>query len=153
MTRSRNPFLVLGAASSALAGLLHIGCIAFGAPWYRFLGAGERMAQMAAAGHVYPLLVTIGIATILFVWAAYALSGAGVVRRLPLTRTALCAITTIYLARGIAFVPLSAYFPGNSRAFWLWSSVICLAIGSVHLVGLRRAWRHLRVPARPAPVA
>ena len=30
---------------------VHVGCIVFGAPWYRFFGAGEKMAQMADAGN------------------------------------------------------------------------------------------------------
>jgi hypothetical protein len=139
----RNKFLIVGAALSALAALLHLGCIAFGAPWYRFLGAGEQMAKMDLAGHWYPTVATLVITAILLVWSLYALSGAGVIRKLPLTRLALCAITGVYLLRGVAFTPLMAYFPGNSAAFWLWSSAICLAFGVVHLVGLRQAWTRL----------
>jgi len=41
----RNTFLMIGAALSGLAALLHVGCILFGAPWYRFFGAGEKMAR------------------------------------------------------------------------------------------------------------
>jgi hypothetical protein len=139
----RNKFLIVGAALSALAALLHLGCIAFGAPWYRFLGAGEQMAKMDLAGHWYPTVATLVITAILLVWSLYALSGVGVIRKLPLTRLALCAITGVYLLRGVAFTPLMAYFPGNSAAFWLWSSAICLAFGVVHLVGLRQAWTRL----------
>lgn len=79
----------------------------------------------------------------LVVWALYALSGAGVIRKLPLVRLALCVITGIYLLRAVAFVPLQAYFPGNSMSFWLVSSAICLAIGVVHLLGLRQVWPSL----------
>ena len=61
----RNVFLITGALMSALAAALHVGCIVFGAPWYRFFGAGERMAQMASAGHWYPAVVTVAIASIL----------------------------------------------------------------------------------------
>lgn len=143
MDRTRSIFLVIGATLSALAALLHLGCIAFGAPWYRFLGAGEQMAQMDLAGHWYPTVATLVIATMLLVWSLYALSGAGVIRKLPLTRLALCAITCVYLLRGVAFAPLMAYFPGNSTAFWVWSSAICLAFGVVHLVGLRQVWTRL----------
>src|SRR3712207_5109224 len=93
----RNTFLIVGAALSALAAMLHVGCILFGAPWYRFFGAGERMARMAAAGHWYPAAVTSCIVVILSVWSLYALSGAGVIRRLPLLRLTLFVITGIYL--------------------------------------------------------
>ena len=140
MTAIQNKPLVVAAALSFAAALVHLGCILFGAPWYRALGAGERMTQLADADHWYPSAITLLIAAVLASWGLYALSGAGVIRRLPLLRTALTAITGVYLLRGIAFVPLQAYFPGNSVAFWYWSSGICLCIGLIHLVGLRKAW-------------
>lgn len=128
---------------SALAALAHLGCIVFGGDWYRALGAGERMAQMAEAGLWYPAVVTLGISAVLLCWALYALSGAGLVRRLPLLRVVLCIITVVYLLRGVVFVPLMPLFPGNSVTFWWVSSAICLVIGLVHLIGLRRAWARL----------
>lgn len=140
MSRPGSRFLIAAGAASATAALLHVGCIIFGAPWYRVLGAGEQMAQMARAGHWYPTVVTSVIAVMLSVWALYALSGAGVIRRLPLLRLALCAITGVYLLRAIAFVPLQSVIPGNSMTFWLTSSGICLAIGLLYAVGLRQAW-------------
>jgi len=143
MDSSRNAFLMLGGALSAIAALLHLGCIAFGAPWYRALGAGEQMAQMDLAGHWYPTVASLVITAILLTWSLYALSGAGVIPKLPLTRWALCAITGVYLVRGVAFMPLKAYFPGNSTTFWVVSSTICFAFGVVHLLGLRQVWSRL----------
>ena len=140
MTTTHNRFLIAGAAMSGIAALAHLGCIAFGAPWYRFFGAGEQMAQMASAGHWYPGTMAAAIASVLAIWSLYALSGAGVIRRLPFVRVVLGAITGVYLMRGIAFLPMLAYFPGRSMGFWLWSSGICLAIGLLHLAGLRKAW-------------
>ena len=130
---------------SAVAALVHLGCIAFGAPWYRFFGAGEQMAQLALRGHWYPTAMALAIASVLSVWSLYALSGAGVIRRLPLVRAVLVAVAGVYLARGIAFLPMLAWFPGRSMAFWFWSSGICLAIGLVHLVGLLQAGADLKV--------
>ncbi|MGB4860371.1 MAG: hypothetical protein WBP11_13735 [Dokdonella sp.] len=51
MHKTFNHYLIAGGILSAIAALIHLGCIVFGAPWYRFFGAGERMAQMASAGH------------------------------------------------------------------------------------------------------
>lgn len=139
-----NPWLIAAAALSGTAALMHVGCIIFGAPWYRFFGAGEKMARMAEAGSPVPGLVTAGIAAMLALWAAYALSGAGVLPRLPLLRVALCAITAVYLLRGAAGLVLAAVAPGErSVEFWCWSSLICLAIATVHIVGLRKAWPSL----------
>ena len=143
MNEMRNPLLVLAGAGSLAASLLHLACVAGGADWYRSFGAGERMAHMAARGHWYPTVVTLGIATILGVWALYAWSGAGLIPRLPFLRVCLCAITGVYLLRALAFVPLQPFFPGNSAAFWYWSSGVCLGLGLLHALGLRRAWFRL----------
>lgn len=139
-----HPWLLAAAASSALAALLHLGCIAFGPAWYRFFGAGERMATLAAAGSPVPTLVTLGIAAVLGVWSLYALSGAGVVGRLPLLRVALCVIAGIYLLRGISGFLLAAIGSGErSVAFWVWSSLICLGIGALYVIGIWQAWARL----------
>ncbi len=135
-----NTPLVIAACLSAIAALLHVGIVVGGAPWYRFFGAGERMASAAAAGRVYPSIVTLGIATVLALWSAYALSGAGVIEPLPLLRWALITITAIYLARGLAIVPLLVFARSRSTPFLVWSSLVCIGFGAVHLLGLSQVW-------------
>ncbi|MBC7988793.1 MAG: hypothetical protein H7Y19_04325 [Luteimonas sp.] len=143
MRSSPNSFLVIGGALSTLAALLHLGCIAFGPSWYRFFGAGEQMARLAASGSNYPALVTTVIALVLLTWALLAFSGAGLVRKLPLLRTGLVLVTAIYLIRGAAVLPLMTHVPGRSETFWWWSSAICFTIGLIHFIGLRQVWARL----------
>ena len=139
-----NPYLLAGASLSAIAALLHLGCIYFGPSWYRFFGAGERIAQLSAAGSITPTLFALAIAAGLTLWSLYALSGAGVIPRLPLIRTGLSVISGIYVLRGLAGFALAAEAPGErSVAFWCWSSLICLGIGALYLVGTRQAWSQL----------
>jgi hypothetical protein len=138
-----NPWLVAGGWLSAAAGFLHLGVIAGGSDWYRFFGAGEKMARMAEQGSAFPALVTLGIATLLFTWAAYAFSGAGLIRRLPLLRLGLILITAIYLIRGLAIFPALFIRPDLLTSFDCWSSAIVLVFGIVHAVGVRRSWRAL----------
>ncbi|MCJ9428631.1 hypothetical protein [Kordiimonas marina] len=140
--RANRPLLVAGALS-ALAALLHIGVIFGGPDWYRFFGAGEEMAQMAAKGDPYPAIVTVFIASVLFTWAAYAFAGAGLIRRLPLMRTALTAITAVYLIRSLAPLGLWLFALGPVTPFWIWSSAICFGYGLAYLIGTRRAWQGL----------
>ena len=136
---ARNSCLIVAGWLSAAASVLHLACIFGGPDWYRIFGAGEQMAQASARGEVYPALVTLGIATVLAVWAAYAFAGAGLIRRLPLMRTALVAIAAIYLLRGLALVPVAVQ-PELQTPFNIWSSLIVLGYGLVHLVGTIRAW-------------
>ncbi|MEO8023324.1 hypothetical protein [Polaromonas sp.] len=132
--------LIIGAFFSAAAALAHLACIVLGAPAYRFMGAGEKMACAVEAGKLRPTGVTLAISGVLLVWAAYALGGAGVIGLLPLSKLALPAICAVYLGRAVAFPLLKPAFPENSRTFWLVSSSICLLIGLVHLYGVVSVW-------------
>jgi len=135
--------LIVGGSLSAAAAIAHLACIAIGAPAYRFMGAGERTARAAQARRLRPTLVTLAIAGLLFVWSAFAWSGAGAIEPLPLTKLALVAISAVYLGRAVVFPLLKPRFPGNSNTFWLVSSAICGVIGLVHVYGTVSLWRTL----------
>ena len=140
-----NKLLILGALFSAVAALAHLGCIIFGGDWYRFFGAGEQMAKMAEAGEPHPTIVTSILVFILSSWSVYGLSGAKLITKLPLLRTALVLISSIYVLRGVAFVALMPMFPENSITFWVVSSVICLSIGMLYSIGTYQSWSTLSV--------
>ena len=143
MKPARNPALVIGGLLSVAASLLHIGCIIGGPDWYRFFGAGEAMATMAEQGLMMPTLLTLGIAAVLAIWAAYAFSGAGLLPRLPLLRTGLVTISAIYLLRGLALIPALIVNRGEIAPFVLWSSLIVLVYGLAYAVGTWVAWPRL----------
>ncbi len=132
-------WLTVGGGLSAVASALHVAIIFGGPSWYRFFGAGEKLTQMAERGRG-AVPVTLLIAAVLAVWAAFAFSGAGLLPKLPLLRTALVAITAVYLLRGLMVVPMAVVRPDMLNAFWLWNSAIVLAFGIVHAIGVWAAW-------------
>lgn len=138
-----NFFLIVAGTLSAIAAILHLGCIYFGSSWYRFFGAGEQIALLSEQGSIQPTLITSGIVLVLSIWSMYAFSAAGVIFKLPLIRLALILITLIYLARGIAGFFLISSPMGRAPEFWVWSSIICLFFGIVHLIGLKQQWASL----------
>ncbi len=148
--REGGGWLAVAGSLGLCAGLAHLATIAGGPAWYRTMGAGERIARAAERGEAFPALVTVGIALILAAWAVYAAaSGAGLIMRLPLVRTAMIAITAVCLARGmVLFWPAVLRRPDLSPAFLFCSSAICLAIGLVHAVGIWRVGPLLAVPGR-----
>jgi hypothetical protein len=135
--------LIIAGVLSAIAVLLHLGCIYFGASWYRFFGAGEEMALMAQQGSIQPTIITLGIFLVLATWSLYAFSGAGVIFKLLFIRLVLILITSIYMLRGIVGFFFMDSPMGRSAEFWLWSSLICLFFGVFHAVGLKKAWKDL----------
>lgn len=136
-----NVLLVIAAALNFTAALLHLLIIYFGAGWYRFFGAGERMAIMAERGDIKPTIITLFIAGMLSVFGLYALAGAGFRIPLPFVRPVLVLITSLYLLRSLAIMPFlrpAAQLP--SPTFWTWSSMIVLGFGLVHLIGVIQRW-------------
>jgi putative oxidoreductase len=142
LVRTGERLLLYGGALTGVAALLHVGIILGGPGWYRFFGAGERMAQLAARGSSYPTLVTAGIAAVLGLWALYALSGAGMLRPLPLRRLVLALIAAVYLIRGVAGIPVVLFVDNpytnelkGRITFMVVSSAICICLGLCYAVG------------------
>lgn len=141
---------------SALLVLFHIVIVFVGAPGYRYFKAGEEIARLAEQGSAVPALRTLSVSVVFAIFAAYAFSGAGLIRRMPLLRLGLFVIGGIYTLRGLVSVPVAlALLGGASNPFLprqLVFSLVSLGIGFVHLVGLVTAWASLK-PALSEPPA
>ncbi|MGF6419321.1 hypothetical protein ABH900_002830 [Stenotrophomonas sp. AN71] len=138
------PWLLVAAAGSAIAALLHIGCIAFGAPWYERFGAGARMVRLVQDGHWWPPLMTAGVASLLVGWTLYALAAAGWHSPLPASRLVLPGIAAVLLLRSAMGFGLALFRPGyNGAGFWAVSSLLCLGLGLAFALGTHQAWPNL----------
>ena len=126
--------LTLGSIASFLIALLHLALV-FKPQWYRHFGADE-LAQLAEQGSPFTVLVTIGLTLMFAAWGAYALSGAGLIRQLPLLRTVLIAIGVIYILRGLLLPSelVKVLTSGHPFRFVVFSTG-SLAIGLLYLVG------------------
>lgn len=121
---------------------LHVVCLIGGARWLSFVGMPPDLVADFSAGKLSPIVITLGIAALLCVLAAYGLSAAGRMRRLPLLRYVCLMTAIVFLLRGlggtvfliyvitkIGLIPLSA--------FHLFASLFVLSIG----IGFWLAWR------------
>ncbi len=133
MSTAKLAILIAGVLSLLVA-ILHIAIVIAGAEWYRFFGAGEQMAKMAEQGSLIPAIVTLAIAIVFAVWAAYAFASAGIIANMPLQKTALIAISSIYILRGLVVVVL-IFKPMLASSFNIWSSLVSLAIGLLYAYG------------------
>jgi len=115
-----------------LAAAMHVGIVFGGPAWYRFFGAGEDMARMAERRHPWPTVVTLGIATGLCVFGAYAMTAGGHFPVLPWPREALMAITAIYAIRAVVPLLLSPLMPSMRTRFMVVSSLICGVYALAH---------------------
>ena len=134
-----------------LAGLLSFGAAIFQVAigivpeWSAYWGAGDELVSNPAL-----LLGASLVVALLFVVAGlYALSGAGLLRQLPLLRTGLIVVGIICTLRGIAFVLLLLTMLGilpsqGPILTTAWQpSFVFLLIGLTYLFGLAYGWRSL----------
>jgi hypothetical protein len=140
-------WLIAGGMLSGAAALLHLAIILGGPRFYRFFGAGQRMVHAAEIGSIRPALITSAIALVLLVWALYAFSGAGLIRRLPLLRTGLVLISAFYLLRGLVPIPMLILQPDRVDTFVIWSSLAVLVYGICYATGTWMSWRLLLPPS------
>jgi hypothetical protein len=97
--------------------LLHAAIIFMGPEAYTYFGAPPELARFDARGSMIPDLQAAGLALIFAAFGAYALSGAGRIRRLPLLRLGLVVIGAVFTLRGLAlFVQLAQMVSGTATA-------------------------------------
>jgi hypothetical protein len=146
----RRHILALAAVLS-LAGAAFQVALGIVPSWSGFFGAPESLL----ARPVLLLTASLAVAVLLVACAAYAASGAGYIRRLPLLRTALVVVGTVFLLRGWVFVPLVLasvgliYAPEKVPGTALWSSAAFFLLAALYLVGVLASWRILRPHAAP----
>lgn len=125
-------------------GLLHIAILFGGPEWYAFFGAPSGLVELARIGHPRAAISCIVIAIFLFILAAYAFSGANLIRKLPLLRPVLAMIGLVLLARGALFIPMIMWRPDSLARicdchsvdnFIIVTSMLCLAMGISYVAG------------------
>lgn len=125
--------------------LLHVAIIFMGPDAYAYFGA-PTLAVAESRGSVIPDLETAVLVLVFASFGAYALSGAGRMRRLPLLRVALVVIGAVFTVRGLAlFVQVAqlasgAGAPPRHAVF----SLVSLITGVAFLAGTRTRWSSLR---------
>lgn len=148
MSRIARCSLLASGSLCAAGALLHLALPLGGPDWYRFLGAPQGIVAMAEAGLVRPVVSCIVIASILALFASYAFSALGFIRRLPALRVVLGVVGVILSIRAVWLPALAVlnprtleYFCGRCNGlnwFVIATSALCLLIGLGYLLG---AWR------------
>jgi hypothetical protein len=140
-------WLTIAAALCFAIALLHAAAIFLGPGAYAYLGAPE-LGRAEAAGSAVPDLMTAVLVVVFGAFGAYALSGAGRVRRLPLLRVGLAAIGAVFTLRGLAvFVEIAQLGAGGPPRMIVFS-LVSLITGVAFLAGTLPRWRALNTAPR-----
>lgn len=158
MSQFAKSYLFLVGVAASAGAVLHIAILFGGPDWYAFFGAPRGLVEMARTGNIRAPISCLVIASFLALLAAYAFSGAGVIRRLPFLRFGLACIAATLILRGVLFVPLIAWRSNvlaricdcrSIDAFIIITSALCLAMGFGYALGALVAPNNSLKPKTP----
>jgi hypothetical protein len=139
-------WLTVAAALCFGIALLHLAMIFMGPEAYAYFGA-PQLGRAEARGYAYPDQMAAGLVLIFAAFGAYALSGTGRIRRLPLLPVALVLVGAVFTLRGLALFPElvglasgTGSVPPRMAVF----SLVSLVTGIAFLAGTLPRWHVLR---------
>jgi hypothetical protein len=151
--QTRNTMLVVGGCFSLAFALFQTSGIWWSPEAVKYLGGpAEMCATNRPLYAALCIIVAVGAAAFGF----YALSGAGAIRRLPLLRTVLVGITSIYLLRGLLLLPQALAChraPKLMPIRFVFMSAIALAVGLVHLAGVVQLFKRVSQSSRTSTLS
>jgi len=133
-TPSSGAFLLISVAALAFfTALSHMSCIVLGPECYRAQMAPESLIELSKSAPWRAALETTLVSLLFVTTAVYCLSGAGVIRKVPLLKPAIITISVLCTLRGLATLPLSMLFPEHVTTFsiiagtlWFLAGVFCI---------------------------
>jgi hypothetical protein len=142
-------FLLAAGILSFFAAALHVAILIF-PQWSSIFG--ESNPPDLAAFRV----VTLGVTLLLATWGFYGLSGAGLIRRLPLLRPGILVIGAIYITYGLLALSrlfgFAGFLPPSSVLHFqdFFVALGALTAGLFYCAGLAMGWKHLAKPTASA---
>ncbi len=121
--------LVLAALISIATAIAHLSCIFIGPACFEAQMAPPEIVESAVKGTMLAPITTLIISGLFVCCSIFALSGAGLIKRLPYVSTVLALIAVLCMLRGIGTVPLSFLFPEMVSTFSILAGFIWFLSG------------------------
>lgn len=129
--------LVIAAVVEVSTAFAHLSCIYFGPQCYSAQMAPNQIVESAKDGSMFAPLATIVVSAIFLVFAAYALSGAQLIRKLPVLRFGIYSIALLCVVRGLLPLQLWLRKPERVSDLVLYVGIVWLIVGLLFFFGYR----------------
>jgi hypothetical protein len=130
-------FLVLAALIAFGTAVAHLSCIYFGPSCYSLQMAPAFVVEWAQEGSYLAPLAAVFVSSVFVVIGLYALSGAGLIRQLPLLKLGLYTIAAVCLIRGLLGMQLWLRHQEKIDISIFYAGVVWFVAGLLFLFGYR----------------
>ena len=129
--------LVLSAFIAMGTAVAHLSCIFLGSECYAAQMAPPQIIESAKNGTYLAPIGTVFASTLFVVLGLYALSGAGIIRKLPLLKYAIYSVATLCIIRGVLPLQLWLRHPDKVNDIIFYTGIVWLVTGLLFLFGYR----------------
>jgi hypothetical protein len=130
--------LVLAAFIAIGTAVAHLSCIFLGPECYAAQMAPPQVIESAKNGTYLAPVGTVFASALFVVLGLYALSGAGIIRKLPLLKYAVYAVAALCIIRGILPLQLWLRHPDKVNDIIFYTGIVWLVTGLLFLFGYRK---------------
>ena len=129
-------FLISAGVIAAASAVWHLLCILGGPSWFAFARAPQQIIESAQQGTLLAPIGTVIVAGLMFACTIFAFSAVGLIRKVPLLKSALITISLLCTLRGLIAIPFLVTTTGLDVWEVIASSVwfyvgICFIVGSI----------------------
>lgn len=137
MKRTAKLSLFVGGLIAFFTAIAHTSCIFLGPECFEAQMAPPEVVQSCKQGTLLAPLATLVISGMFILCGLYALSGAKIIKKIPLTYLALVVISGLCIIRGLSTIPLSFIFPNMVSGFSIFAGAIWFLTGLLYAYGFR----------------
>jgi hypothetical protein len=122
---------------SLLVVIAHMSCIWLGPECFYVQRAPLSIIESSKNGTWFAPIGTTFVSSLFLVCSFYALSGGGIIRKLPLLKVGIYTIGSICIARGFLITPVLYSYPHLRSTFEILAAIIWLACGVLIIWGFK----------------
>jgi len=140
----KSKFLISAGVIASASAIWHLLCILGGPSWFAFARAPQQIIESAQQGTSLAPLGTIVVAGLMFACSIFAFSATGIIRKVPLIKSALITIAILCTLRGLIAIPVLIQATGIDTweviASTVWFYVgVCFTLGSIEQYTLSKS--------------
>jgi hypothetical protein len=130
----KSTLLISAGIIASASAIWHLLCILGGPRWFIFARAPQQIIDSVQQGTLLAPIATLAVASLMFACTVFAFSAAGLIRKVPFLKSALIAIATLCILRGLIAIP-KFVTPLGLDIWQIVASTVWLYVGICFFVG------------------
>ena len=130
----QSKLLISAGVIASASAIWHVLCIFGGPSWFEFARAPQQIIESAQQGTMLAPIGTVIVASLMFACTMFAFSAVGLIRKVPLLKSALITIATLCILRGLIAIP-TFVTPTGADIWQIVGSTVWFYVGICFLTG------------------